>query len=69
MDTLKGLCMSASAWFGAFIVAWPDIASVIGDNLTALLGANANNNIMRIMGIIVILLRLKTTQPVAEKVK
>jgi hypothetical protein len=68
-DTIKGLFMSWTAWFGALIVAWPEIASALGENLTALFGADANNTIMRVMGIVVIMLRLKTTQAVSEKAK
>lgn len=68
-ETLKGFLSSWTVWFGAVIGAWPDIAGALGENLTALLGTDANNTIMRIMGIVVILLRLKTTESLAEKGK
>lgn len=68
-DTIKGLLQSWTAWLGALIVAWPDISAALAEHLTALLGADANNKIMRVMGILVILVRLKTTQPLAEKGK
>lgn len=66
-DVLVGLMKSWTAWLGALIVAWPDISNALSEHISALVGEDANNTIMRIMGILVILVRLKTTQSIAEK--
>lgn len=66
-DIIVGMVKSWTAWLGALIVAWPDISFALSEQITALLGEDYNNIIMRVMGILVILVRLKTSQSLADK--
>lgn len=66
-DTLVGMAKSWTAWLGALIIAWPDISMALSEHIEALAGPDASNAIMRIMGILVILVRLKTSQSLSEK--
>lgn len=66
-DTIKGMFLSLTTWFGAFLLAWPSIMSDVGEFLTGLVGGDAANNVLRVIGLIVVLLRLKTTKSLSEK--
>ncbi len=66
-EILTGAVKSFTVWFGAFILAWPEISVALSDNFVSLLGTEANNVIMRVMGIVVILLRLKTNESLSDK--
>lgn len=69
MAWLKGALKSWTNWFGALLIAAPDIIPAIMPNLQELLTADSYKRVVQVAGIIVILLRVKTTTSLAEKGK
>jgi hypothetical protein len=69
MDWVRGTLKSYTNWFGALLIGLPDLLPMISPQLQDMLDANAYKRIMQAAGIIVILLRFKTSQSVLEKGK
>lgn len=69
MDIARGLAKSWTAWAGAALLALPEVLPAIQADLPALLGAHAADVVMRVCGVLMILLRLKTKSSVADKGK
>ena len=70
-DTVKsvllGLVQSKTAWLGAFLASMPDWWPMIQDQVAGLLGANASDKLVRIMGVLVVLTRFLTSKSLSEK--
>ena len=66
---LRGSVKSWTAWFGAFLVAAPDILPQIAPQLEDLFTPNIYKRATQVIGILVILLRIKTTTSLPEKAK
>jgi hypothetical protein len=64
---IVGLLKSWTVWFGGILVALPQIIPLISPTLQQALSANAYKNVTTVVGIIVILLRFKTTQSLQAK--
>jgi hypothetical protein len=62
-----GVLKSKTAWFGAALVALPDLITVLAPQLEQMLDANSYKRLMNIAGIVVILLRFVTSQSLKEK--
>lgn len=69
VDALKGALKSFTMWFGAFLLAWPELAPEITKSLMDLLGENAALKTVQVIGLFVMLLRLKTNNALSDKVK
>lgn len=68
-DTLRGLTRSWTAGAGALLIAMPDILPMLQADLPALLGPGAANTVMRICGVLMIALRIKTKVSVWAKAR
>jgi predicted nucleic acid-binding Zn ribbon protein len=66
-DTLRGLAKSWTAWASALLIAMPEILPMIQGDLPELLGQNAANRVMQACGVLMLLLRLKTTTSLHDK--
>lgn len=64
---LLGALKSWTAWFGAFLIAAPDLLPQIMPVAADLFGPDVAKRWMQIIGVIVILLRIKTTQSLTDK--
>ena len=64
---LKGSVKSWTNWFGVALIAAPDLIPQIAPNLQELLSPQHYKAAMQWVGILVILLRFKTTQSVKAK--
>lgn len=60
-DTLRGLSRSWTGWVGGLLLTLPELLPAIEKDLPGLLGEQAANRVMQIAGLLMILLRLKTT--------
>lgn len=73
MDTTKlssllyGILTSFTVWLGMIVTTLPDWWPLVQDQLSGLLGTGAHDKLVRIMGILVILMRFKTSQSLADK--
>jgi hypothetical protein len=68
-EYLLGILKSWTAWLGVMVISMPNWWPLIADQFSGLLGSEAYDNMVRIMGILVILIRFHTTQSVLEKGK
>ena len=66
-DLARGSIRSWSLWFGALLLALPEIIDQLGPDLLELLGSDAYERLLRIAGVVAIALRFKTTQSIAQK--
>jgi hypothetical protein len=64
---ITGILKSWTVWFGGILVALPQIIPLISPSLQQALSAHAYQNVTSVVGIIVILLRFKTTQSLQAK--
>lgn len=64
---MMGVLKSKTAWFGAMMIAVPDLIPLLTPQLEQVLDANAYKRMMNIAGIVVILLRFATSQSLKEK--
>lgn len=64
---LLGLAKSKTAWFGAAMIALPDLIPLLAPQFEQVLDANAYKRMMNISGMVVILLRFVTSQSLKEK--
>lgn len=64
---LLGMLKSWTAWFGTLLIALPDLLPLVMPELEKLLTPTAFTRTTQIIGLIVILLRVKTTTSVIEK--
>lgn len=62
-----GVLKSKTAWFGAALVALPDLIPLLTPQLEQVLDANAYKRMMNVAGVVVILLRFVTSQSLKEK--
>lgn len=65
---LQGSYRSWTNWFGAFLIAWPTIEPQLSPELQSLVGESTATSVIRWIGVVVILLRFKTTKSVKAKV-
>ena len=63
----SGLLKSWTVWFGALLLALPDLLPALSPHLADMLSENIFKRTMNVAGIIVILLRMKTTQSLTDK--
>lgn len=66
-DTLRGLARSWTAWVAGLLIALPELLPTLQSDLPGLLGEQAANRVMQIAGLLMLLLRLKTTTSVTAK--
>ena len=66
-DLARGSIRSWTIWFGALLLALPDIINQLGPDLLEVLGSDGYSRLLRIAGVAAIVLRFKTTQPIAQK--
>jgi len=66
---LMGALRSWTAWFGALLVAGPEILPMLMPPFKELLTVDNYNRMIQAVGIIVILLRVKTTSSIQQKGK
>ena len=66
-DYFLGLITSWTAWLGGLIIAMPEWWPLISDQAVGLVEGNAKDTMIRVMGILVVLIRFKTTQSLAAK--
>jgi hypothetical protein len=66
-DWLRGALNSWTVWAGTVMVALPEIIPMIGPELEALLTPDAYRRAMQVLGIMVILLRVKTTTSLKDR--
>jgi hypothetical protein len=64
---LKGALKSWTNWFGALLIAAPELLAQIAPHLQELLTPQRYARFIQIAGIVVILLRIKTSQSLKEK--
>lgn len=69
MATARGLAKSWTAWVGAALLALPEVLPTIQADLPALLGPHSADVVMRVCGVLMILMRFKTTASLTEKGK
>lgn len=69
IDMMLGLVKSFTAWLGLIVIAFPDWWPLVSDNVAALFGDVSKDNIIRAMGILVVLVRFKTNQSLTDKGK
>lgn len=62
-----GLVKSWTAWLAAIVAAWPVIEPQIGEHLVRILPTAMVDHWMTILGLVILLLRIKTTQSLEEK--
>ena len=63
----KGTLQSWTAWFGAALIAWPAIQPQLQPLLEQTIGAKNTGYLVSLAGVIVILLRVKTTTSLKDK--
>lgn len=64
---VRGALKSWTIYLGMLVTFWPDISPAFSENFSAILGEGITGNIVRFMGITVMLLRLKTNMSLAAK--
>ena len=64
---LKGALKSWTTWFGAFLVAAPEVLPALLPHFEEILTPDSYKRVSQIIGIIVILLRVKTTSSLQQK--
>lgn len=57
---MKRLARSWTIWLGVLVLAWPEISPLIGPILSEWIGDPSADTTMRMIGIAVILARIKT---------
>jgi hypothetical protein len=69
MDTnsLVGALKSWTVYLGGVILLMPEWWPLVAEQVTSFIGSNATDKITRILGILVILVRFKTTKSLSEK--
>jgi hypothetical protein len=65
----KGVAKSWQMWFGALLVAWPEVQPMLAESLIPIIGQENWGRALQLIGVAVILLRIKTTQSIAAKGK
>ena len=69
VDTLRGLLKSWTAWTSAALLALPEVLPMLQADLPGLLGPDAAARVMQVCGVLMLLLRLKTTAALADKAR
>lgn len=64
---LRGAVRSWMIWLGAVAFALPDLLPLISPQLEQLMDANAYKRTIQVLGILVIVLRVKTTTSLKDK--
>lgn len=64
---ILGAVKSFTVWLGVILFGLPDIWPLIASDVSAILGEDASSKMTRIMGILVILFRMKTSQSLPIK--
>lgn len=64
---LRGLAKSWTAWTGVLLVALPELMTAAEPLLTETMGPEGWKRVVQVVGIVVVVLRLKTTQSLAAK--
>lgn len=64
---LRGFLKSYTVWLGAAMLSFPDWWPLIAEQLRPLFSDQAWETATRLVGVVIILLRLKTTQSLTEK--
>lgn len=62
-----GTLKSWTTWFGAGLLLLPDFLQQVAPQFEQALDANAYKRLMNVIGVIVIVLRFKTTQSLKDK--
>lgn len=64
---LRGLAKSWTAWTGVLLAGGPEILDALAPLVSEQWGPDVWKRVLQVSGVVMILLRLKTTQPVPEK--
>lgn len=64
---LRGAAKSWTMWSGALLVALPELMTAAEPLLTETMGPEGWKRVVQVVGIVVVVLRLKTTQSLAAK--
>lgn len=59
-NRLKRLARSFTVWLGVIVLAWPEMSALVGPLVAGLIGDLRGDVAMRVIGIAVILARIKT---------
>ena len=65
---VKGSFKSLTNAFGAFLIAWPALQPQLEPLLTDIFGEYITSHGIQLVGVLVILLRIKTTESLKDKV-
>ena len=63
----KGAMKSWTNWLGALLIAWPVIGPEVEPAMQNVLGSAVTNKLISVVGLLVILLRVKTTESLTSK--
>lgn len=66
-DWLRGAARSWTMWSGGLLVVLPELMEVLAPLVTESLGPDAWRRTVQLIGVAMVLLRIKTTQPLPEK--
>ena len=69
LNMVFGTIQSWTAWLGLAVMSLPDWWPIVQEQLPGLLDEDSYGKVVRFMGMLVILVRFKTTKSIAEKGK
>jgi len=64
---VRGAVRSWTVWSGALLVALPELLDAIAPLVTEQWGADVWRRVVQITGVVIVLLRIKTTDSIPEK--
>ena len=64
---IKGAVKSWTVWLGSALVALPELVPLLAPHLQDMLTPDLYKRVMQIFGLLVILVRFRTTQPLSAK--
>lgn len=64
---IRGMLKSWTVWAGVLVFALPDLWPLLRPELEALFGPIPTERLAHIIGIVMILIRIKTTMPIPER--
>ncbi len=64
---IKGAAKSMTVWLGGLLVALPELVPLLAPHLQEMLTPDLYKRVMQVFGLLVILVRFRTTQPLSQK--